>query len=67
VQNSGGTAGGCDGDVGLDLSAWLAANPLALGSPFAAGDTLWAQVWYRDAPAQNGSNFTDAVRFMTCP
>jgi hypothetical protein len=36
VQPSGGTFGGCDGSLSLDLLAWLAANPGSLGTPVAS-------------------------------
>ncbi len=67
VQNTGGALGACDGALVLDFNAWRSANPFALGAPFGPGDTFWAQVWYRDAAASVGTNFTNAVRFMSCP
>jgi hypothetical protein len=45
---SGGTSGACDGSVTLDLSAYLATHPAALGWPFVAGETLYVQGWNRD-------------------
>jgi hypothetical protein len=67
IAGSGGTAGACDGEIALDFNAWRDAHPFALGAPFSAGDVVWAQVWYRDAASAQGTNFTGAVRFMTCP
>jgi hypothetical protein len=67
VQNTGSALGACDGSLALDFNAWRTANPFALGAPFGPGDTFWAQVWYRDAASSVGTNFTDAVRFMSCP
>ena len=66
-QFTGGAAGACDGVLALDFHAWRVANPGALGSPFSAGDVVWAQIWYRDPSSPTTSNFTSAVRFMTCP
>jgi hypothetical protein len=67
VVYAGGTSGACDGSIALDFNAWRASHPFALGAPFAAGDVVWAQVWYRDSGVAAGTNFTEAVQFMTCP
>jgi hypothetical protein len=64
---SGGTAGACDGVLSLDFAAWVAANPSALGAPFAAGDIVNAQVWYRDPPAVKTTNLTGALQFTFAP
>jgi len=48
VAFTGGTSGACDGVVTLDLSAYLATHPAALGWPFVAGETLYVQGWNRD-------------------
>lgn len=45
---SSGTPGLCDGAISIDLLAFITANPLTLGAPFAAGDTVYLQGWYRD-------------------
>lgn len=47
LSTTGGTSG-CDGQLVVDLSAFLAANPGALGAPFSAGDTLYLQGFNRD-------------------
>jgi hypothetical protein len=64
---SGGTAGACDGSLALDWSAYVAAHPGALGAPFAAGDTLWLQAWFRDPPSPKGTSLSDALRATVCP
>lgn len=67
AKNSGGTGGACDGSVQLDWNAYRASHPNALGSPFSGGQTLWAQVWFRDPPAPKGTNMSDALEFTLCP
>lgn len=66
-QNSGGNAGACDGALSLDFLTWAATNPTALGAPFAAGDVVHAQIWYRDPPAVKTTNLTNAVVFTLAP
>jgi hypothetical protein len=67
TQSSGGTDNACDGIYTLDFNAYLASHPTALGQPFAAVTTVWAQAWYRDPPAPGGTQLSDAVRFDVCP
>ncbi len=67
VANSGGTAGTCSGSLSLDWLAFVAANPTALGVPFAAGDVIQAQGWYRDPPSAKTTNLTDALEFTLAP
>ncbi len=43
AQNSGGSVGGCDGELRVDFNAWRVANPGALGSPYVAGQVIYAQ------------------------
>lgn len=66
-QSSGGTAGQCDGSLALDLRAYLAANPGALGNPLTVGSSFSVQGWFRDPPAPRSTNLSDAVRIQTCP
>jgi choice-of-anchor B domain-containing protein len=67
VQNSGGTAGLCDGTLALDWNAFVSSNPGTVGTPFAAGDTVWAQTWYRDPPSPNTTSLSDGLRFTVGP
>jgi murein DD-endopeptidase MepM/ murein hydrolase activator NlpD len=67
VQLSGGTAGSCDGALGLDWNAYVASQPFALGSPFLLPREAFAQAWFRDPMAPDGSNLSDALRFVACP
>jgi hypothetical protein len=67
TQNSGGTAGACDGMLSEDWNAFIAAHPNALGQPFAAGATVWAQGWFRDPPAPKGTNLSDGLVFQLLP
>jgi hypothetical protein len=60
---SGGSLGGCDGELALDWNAWRAVNPSALGAPFSAGAVLFAQAWFRDPGAARGTNLSNAVSF----
>jgi hypothetical protein len=64
---SGGTSGACDGNFSTDWNAWRSANPGALGSPFAAGEVIYAQCWFRDPPAINATNLSDGIAFTLCP
>lgn len=66
VGNSGG-AGPCSGVHSLDLAAWLAANPAALGSPFSAGEVLYLQGWFRDSAAPLGSSMTGSLQVHLAP
>jgi hypothetical protein len=67
AQPSGGTTGACDGTLALDWNAWQSANPGALGQPFAAGDNVYVQGWFRDPPACKTTNMTDAVELTYLP
>jgi len=67
VVPSGGTAGGCDGVLRVDWNQFRAAHPAALGSPFTAGETVWAQAWIRDALAPTGLPATQGLSFELCP
>jgi serralysin len=65
--SSGGTAGACDGSLSVDWLAFLAANPSALGNPFTAGIAVQSQAWFRDPPAPNTTNLSNAIQWTTCP
>lgn len=67
VQNTGGSAGNCDGAASIDWSAYAAANPGSLGAPFTAGARVWAQFVYRDPSASRGRSLSDALAFTICP
>lgn len=67
VQNSGGATGSCAGSFQQDWLAYLAANPGAVGAPFAAGINVQAQAWYRDPPAPKSVALSNALEFITVP
>lgn len=67
TQNSGGTAGACDGVLTEDWNAFLATHPNALGQPFVGGETVWASGWYRDPPASKASSLTNGIEFYVQP
>jgi Tol biopolymer transport system component len=67
AQISSGTAGACNGAIALDWNAYVAANPGALGAPFAAGALVQAQAWFRDPPAPKSTNLSNAIEFVVCP
>lgn len=67
AQNSGGTAGTCQGTLAIDWNAYVAAHPGALGSPFAFGQPVFAQGWFRDPAAVKTTSLSDALRFTICP
>lgn len=37
-----------DGTLSIDWNTCMSANPTAVGQPLFAGDTVWAQAWFRD-------------------
>jgi len=61
LQNSGGTAGQCDGVLALDWNAFQASHPGALGAPWTVGSKVYLQGLYRDPLAPRGSNLSDAI------
>ncbi len=67
LQSSGGTSNLCNGVFNFDWNAFRAANPGALGGPFAAGDIVYAQGWYRDPPTSKGTGFSNALQFVVDP
>jgi hypothetical protein len=66
-QSSGGTNGACDGAFSVDWNAFLLAFPTALGAPFAPGDKLFAQAWYRDPPAPKTTNLSNGLELTFVP
>jgi hypothetical protein len=66
-QVSGGTINMCDGALSIDWNAFRAANPGALGSPFVAGQQVFAQGWFRDPPSPKTTMLSDALRFTLGP
>lgn len=67
TQNTGGTAGACNGQMSLDLLAYLAANPSAVGNPFSAGQQCWIQGWFRDPPAVKTTSLSDGLEVTFQP
>ena len=67
VQNSGGTSGACDGQMVLDWNAFIASKPNALGNPFAGGETVWVQGWFRDPSAPKTTSLSDGLTFCVGP
>jgi formylglycine-generating enzyme required for sulfatase activity len=65
-MTSGGVFGQCNGQLAVDFNAWRTANPTALGYPFAQGQTIRAQGWYRDPAAPSQTNLSDALLFTLC-
>lgn len=65
--SSGGNAGACDGSFAFDWNLFVATNPSSLGSPFAGGETVHAQAWYRDPPAPKTTNLSDGLTYVVCP
>lgn len=63
----GGTSGACDGSLSLDWNAYRATHPTAVGQPFAPGDQVWAQAWYRDPPAPKTTSLSNALTFFLLP
>ena len=59
---SSGSLGACDGEIAVDLNAFMLAHPAALGAPFAVGQDLFVQGWYRDPGASRDTNLSDALK-----
>jgi hypothetical protein len=67
VQSSGGTANLCDGALASDWNAFRAANPSALGHPFSAGQSIYAQGWFRDPASPKSTMLSNALQFTVQP
>jgi hypothetical protein len=67
TQVSGGSANNCDGVFSQSWNAFQAAAPASLGNPFAAGDKLYAQGWFRDPAAPKSTNLTNALELSVAP
>jgi hypothetical protein len=63
IQNSGGNAGACDGQLVLDWNAFHA----SLGFPNTSGQPLYAQGWFRDPAVPKASCLSDGVTFTLGP
>jgi hypothetical protein len=66
-QGSGGNLNACDGSFAKDWCAFRAANPSALGAPFASGDVVDVQAWFRDPPSPKTTSLSDALEFVASP
>lgn len=62
-----GPTGSCAGLLEVDWNAWRALHGSVLGAPFAAGDVLFAQAWFRFAGASVLGNYSNALRFTLAP
>jgi len=67
TQDSGGNAGMCDGTYFLDWDVYQAANPGALGQPWALGNNAHVQGWHRDPPACKTTQLTQALTLTYLP
>jgi hypothetical protein len=67
VQNSGGSPDQCDGFLSLDWNTWQSAHPSALGQPFAVGDSVFVQGWFRDPAASKSTNLSNALQLTLQP
>jgi len=69
--NSGGTVNLCDGAISVDVLAFLAANPSAIGgasnSPLTAGSQVQFQCWFRDPPANKSTSLSDGLEVTMLP
>jgi hypothetical protein len=65
--SSGGTLDACDGSLIQDFNAFRLANPAALGNPFALGQEVFAQGWYRDPLAPKTTNLSNAIKMTFMP
>jgi hypothetical protein len=67
IGQSVGTPGACDGTLRVDWNAFVASTPGALGAPFTAGQSVWAQGWWRDPQSPARGAATQGLLFTLCP
>jgi hypothetical protein len=67
MQKSGGSPFLCDGTLSLDWNAYVATHAGALGNPFAPGQHVFAQAWFRDPSIPGGTMLSDALEFVVQP
>lgn len=67
AASSGGSLNACNGTLVFDWNAFRNLNPSALGQPFAAGESVFLQGWYRDPPSPKATNLTDAIVMTHLP
>jgi hypothetical protein len=67
AQHAGGINGACNGSLSLDWNAWRNAHSTGLGAPFAPGQSVWAQGWFRDPPAPLGTSLSNGLEFTLTP
>jgi hypothetical protein len=66
-QGAGGTTNACDGAFSLDWDLFVTNNPVAVGVPFSAGDSIFVQAWFRDPPAPKTTNLSNAIEMTVQP
>ncbi len=64
TANSNGAFAACNGLISSDWNAFRSTHFGAVGSPFAPGDVIWMQCWYRDPPAPKATNLSNALEFV---
>jgi hypothetical protein len=67
VQDSGGTAGACDGTFTLDWDGFQLAHPGALGAPWLVGTSAFVQCSFRDPASCQGRTLSNAVELVYQP
>ncbi|MCC7011781.1 MAG: hypothetical protein IT454_04385 [Planctomycetes bacterium] len=67
AMNTGGTVGLCDGSAALDWNLYVDTHLGALGTPFIGGETVNAQLWFRDPPAPKTTNLSNGLQFTVAP
>lgn len=67
VIGSAGAANACNGTLVLDVDAYMAAHPFALGAPFLAGGRAFFQGWFRDPPSAKSSSLSNALEVVLAP
>ncbi|MBL8802211.1 MAG: hypothetical protein JNN27_09465 [Planctomycetes bacterium] len=66
-QGAGGTTNACDGAFSLNWDLFVTNNPIAVGVPFSAGDSIFVQAWFRDPPAPKTTNLSNAIEMTVQP
>lgn len=67
AQNSGGTAGQCNGALALDWNVYQVNHPGSLGSPWIIGEKANVQGWFRDPPSCRTTFLSQALELTYQP
>jgi Tol biopolymer transport system component len=67
LQDSGGSAGACDGSYQLDWNLFQLANASSLGNPWMLGQRIYVQAWFRDPASTATTALSNALELTAQP